>query len=274
MFGNGRARLIIGLIVALFAVISYFTNSQENPVTGEKQRISLTPEQEVAMGLQSAPEMAQQFGGLYPDQAVQQAVKRIGQKIVQESDAHKSPYQFDFHVLNDGQTINAFALPGGQVFITAALLSKLKSEDQVAGALGHEIGHVVGRHSAEQMAKQQLTQGLVGAATVAIADPTSPQASAAIAQYVGNVIGMKFGREDELEADRFGIKYMQEAHYNPEALIGVMEILAQASGGQGRAPEMMSTHPYPENRIAQIRRILDQNKMREMDQGAGSRQAR
>ena len=255
-------RLLIGLVIALISIVTYFSRTQTNPITGEKQRVSLTPEQEVAMGIQSAPEMAQQFGGLYPDQEVQRTVKGIGAKLVEASKAKNSPYQFDFHVLRDDQTINAFALPGGQVFITMGLLKRLKTEDQLAGVLGHEIGHVIGRHSAEQMAQQELTQGLAGAATIALSDPNSPNASAAIAQYVGNVINTRFGREDELESDRLGLDYMQDAGYKPSAMIQVMEILQEAQQGP-RGPEMLSTHPYPENRIAQIRRILDQKKMSE-----------
>lgn len=141
------------------------------------------------------------------------------------------------------------------IFITAGLLKRLRTEDQLAGVLGHEIGHVIGRHSAEQMAKQQLSQGLVNAAVVAAQDPNNPNSSGALAQYVANIISMKFGREDELEADRFGIKYMAQTRYKPQAMIEVLEILRDAMQGQ-RQPEMMSTHPYPENRIAQIEEIL------------------
>src|SRR5690606_13141192 len=145
-------RFLLGAVVAIIAVIGYLNKTQVNPVTGEKQRVSLTPEEEVALGLQSAPVMTEQFGGLYRNSEAQQALKRIGQKLVQNSDASRSPYRFDFHILADAQTVNAFALPGGQIFITLALLQRLKTEDEVAGVLAHEIGHVVGRHSAEQMA--------------------------------------------------------------------------------------------------------------------------
>lgn len=257
-------RVLIGLVIALISIFTYFSRTQTNPVTGEKQRVSLTPEQEVAMGIQSAPQMAAEFGGLHPDQEVQNTVKAIGAKLVEASKAKNSSYPFDFHVLRDDQTINAFALPGGQIFITMGLLKRFKTEDQVAGVLGHEIGHVIGRHSAEQMAQQELTQGLAGAATIALSDPSSPNASAAIAQYVGNVINTRFGREDELESDRLGLDYMLDAGYNPAAMIQVMEILQEAQQGP-RGPEMLSTHPYPENRIAQIRRILDQKRISQQE---------
>ena len=248
-------RLIFGLIAAVIAVFTYFSNTQENPVTGEKQHISLTPEQEVQLGLESAPQMAQQFGGLYPDEKVQQSVKRVGQKIVNSTDVKNSPYQFDFHVLADNKTINAFAVPGGQIFITAALLDKLKNEDQLAGVLGHEITHVIGRHSAEQIAKQQLTQGLAGAAAIATEDPNSPGRNSAIAAYVANLIGLKYGRDDEIESDQLGVRWMVESGYNPEAMIDVMEVL-RAAGGPNRPSEFMSSHPDPDNRIERIQEAI------------------
>jgi predicted Zn-dependent protease len=252
-----QLRLFIAIILAVGSLFTYYSKSQVNPITGEKQHISVTPEQEVAMGLQSAPTMAAEYGGLYPDEKVQTMIKRIGQNLVQNTEARNAPYQFDFHVLANPETINAFALPGGQIFITVGLLKRLKSEDQIAGVLGHEIGHIVARHSAQQMAKQELSSGLVNAVVVATQDPYAPNSSGAIAQYVSHIANMKFGREDELEADRFGIKYTQTVGYNPEAMIDVMNILQQAMGDQRQA-EMMSTHPYPEHRIEQIKKILHQ----------------
>lgn len=252
---NRLGRLLIGIVIAVVSVIGYLSKTQVNSVTGEKQRVSLTPEQEVAMGLQSAPSMAAEFGGLYQDPQAQQAIKQIGQKLVRNSDAARSPYQFDFHILADTRTINAFALPGGQIFITVALLQRLGTEDEVAGVLAHEIGHVVGRHSAEQMATQELMQGLAGAATIALSEPGSERGSAYIAQYVANMLNLKYGRDDELESDDFGVKYMIQAGYNPEALIQVMKVLAEASGGNA-PPEFASTHPSPANRVEKIKNAI------------------
>jgi beta-barrel assembly-enhancing protease len=248
MTNNGlKIRLFIGLIMAAVVFMKYYATEQVNPVTGEKQHVSMTPEQEVAMGLNSAPQMAQEFGGLSGDPKATQLVKRVGQKLVQGTNAGKSPYQFDFHLLADAQTINAFALPGGQIFITEALLSRLETEDQLAGVLGHEIGHVINRHSAEQIAKQELTSGLVGATQIAI-NPSSSQ----IAGFISNMVNMKYGREDELESDKYGVHYLHEVGYDPSGMIRVMEILKEAGGGN-RQSEFMSTHPYPENRIAKIK---------------------
>lgn len=249
-------RILIAVVMAVFAIIGYYSKQQLNPITGEVQHINITPEQEVALGLQSAPQMAQEFGGLYPDQRVQNQVKAVGQRLVKETEAGKSAYQFDFHVLADDQTINAFALPGGQVFITTALLGRLENEDQLAGVLGHEIGHVIGRHSAEHMAQGELMQGLVQATTVATYDPSMGGGqSSAIAQYVAQIVNMKYGRDDELESDKFGVKYMMQCGYEPESMIGVMEILKQASGGRSQS-EFMSSHPSPENRMEHIKQLI------------------
>jgi predicted Zn-dependent protease len=128
----------------------------------------------------------------------------------------------------------------------------LKTEDELAGVLGHEIGHVLGRHSAERIAKQQLTQNLIGAVVVGSGGGYD---TAQIAQMVGNLINMKYGREDELESDSLGLRLMREAGYDPRAMIGVMQALEKASGGS-RQPEFASTHPNPGNRIQKIREEL------------------
>jgi beta-barrel assembly-enhancing protease len=240
-----KMRLILGVVMAIIAVISYYSKTQENPLTGESQQVGMSPEQEVAMGLQSAPQMAQEYGGLYPDNKVQQQIKAVGNRLVNSFDQTlkakgiQNPYRFDFHVLRDDQTVNAFALPGGQIFITVGLLSKLSSEDQLAGILGHEVGHVVHRHSAQQMATSSFFQGLAGAATAV----SGGYGGSEIANYVAQIKMMKFGRDDELESDDFGVQYMIE----------VMEILAEAGGGEMDRDEFMSSHPSPANRVAKIK---------------------
>jgi predicted Zn-dependent protease len=148
--------------------------------------------------------------------------------------------------------VNAFALPGGQVFITDALASRLETEGQLAGVFGHEIGHVVARHGAQRIAKSQLTNGLIGAVAVASED----QRTAMMAAMIGQLVNMKYGRNDELESDRIGVKMMADAGYDPRAMIRVMEVLAEASKG-GAPPEFFSTHPNPENRIGRIQEAID-----------------
>lgn len=255
--GGGAMRLGVAVVMVVVALISYFGSSVYNPVTGEDQHISISPNQEIAMGLQAAPEMIKQHGGLEPNPELQAVVDGVGNKLVQSSAARDTEWQFEFHLLNDPETINAFALPGGPVFITEALLNRLETEGQLAGVLGHEIGHVVARHSAQRIAKEQLTQGVVGAVAVAVTDPENPnsQAAAQIAAVVGQLVNMKYGREDELQSDQLGVRFMAEAGYDPRSLIGVMEILAEA-GGSGGQPEFFSTHPNPENRIMRIQEAI------------------
>jgi predicted Zn-dependent protease len=241
------------------SIIGYYGQSVFNPVTKEKQHVAgITPEQEVALGLQAAPEMEQQFGGLDPDASLQARVNSVGQRLVSQSAAGTTPYRFEFHLLNDPQTINAFALPGGQVFITDGLLKRLQTEGQLAGVLGHEIGHVVARHGAEQIAKQQLTQGLTGAAVMATYDPNDPNSrgSAAVAAMIGQLVTMRFGRQDELEADGLGVRFAGEGGYDPRSMISLMKIL-QESGG-ANPPEFFSTHPNPENRIQRIQAAIQE----------------
>jgi predicted Zn-dependent protease len=250
---NYKVRIAIGVVIALIAVISYFMKTDENPVTGEKQKVSLTVDQEIQLGLQSAPEMIREFGGEYRDQKLQAYIDKIGGKLVHSTEAGSSPYKFDFHLLADQSVVNAFALPGGQIFITMALFDRLKTEDQVAGVLGHEMGHVINRHGAEHIAKQELTQGLIQATDIAAGNP------GVISRFVANMINMKYGRDDELESDDYGVKYLVQSGYKPEAMIEVMQILKEASGG-GNQPEFMSTHPSADNRIEKLKEIIAKHK--------------
>lgn len=251
-------RLLIGLGMAAFSLISYFSSSSVNTVTGEKQYIKISAQQEIAMGLQAAPQMAQQYGGLTRDANAQAMVESVCRKLAALPQVREAGYPLEFHVLADERTINAFALPGGQTFITMALLRRLETEGQIAGVMGHEIGHVLARHGAERMAKQELTQGLSGAAVLATYDPSDPSTmrTSQVAMMIGNLVTMKFGREDELESDNLGVRFMAEAGYDPRAMIRVMEILAEAGGGSKRQPEFFSTHPNPDNRIDKIKAAI------------------
>lgn len=248
-------RILIAAGIVIFSLIKFYSSSDVNKITGEKQYLNLTKHEEITLGLNSAPQMVAEFGGLSRNAQARYVVDSIGQSIVRNSIASQSEYPFDFHLLADQQTINAFALPGGQIFITEGLLERLQNIDQLAGVLGHEVGHVIARHSAQQMAKQELTQGIAGAAGVAGGDTNS----AYYAQVVANMVNMKYGREDELESDDLGVRFMMEAGYNPEALIGVMDILEAASGGN-EVPEFQSTHPSPENRREKIRAAIEKYK--------------
>lgn len=252
---NFKGRIVIAVIIAIIGVITYFSKTETNPITGEKQRVSLSVDQEIQLGLQAAPELIQEMGGEARDSKLNAYIDKVGNRVLSSTEAGKSPFQFEFYLLADNKTINAFALPGGQVFITMGLYKLLKSEDQLAGVLGHEIGHVINRHGSEHMAKHELTQQLVQATQVA----SGGYDQGMIAQYVGQMVNLKYGRDDEIESDKYGVKYLVESGYKPEAMIEVMEILNDASG-KNKSPEFLSSHPNPENRIQKIKEYIEQYK--------------
>lgn len=246
--GKWKIRIFIGLAIVAFAFIQRWSSQEENPYTGRTQTINMSTEQEIAIGLQSAPQIAQQHGGLYPDNQLQNFVDAVGKRLVESSTAAETPYQYEFHLLADGQTVNAFALPGGQIFITHALFSRL-NEAQLAGVLGHEIGHVIGRHSAERIAETNFWKTLSMGASVG-ADMGNVVAG------IGQNTLLTNGRDDELESDQLGVLIMIQAGYDPEEMIRVMEILKEAAG-PNRVPEFQSTHPDPDNRIERIREAIE-----------------
>lgn len=243
-----KIRILIGLAIVAFAFIKKCNNKTENPYTHRVQNIDMTSDEEIKIGLASAPQMAEQHGGLYNDQKLQSYIDMVGNKLVNSSMAKKTPYKYEFHLLADPNTINAFALPGGQIFITYALLSKLENEDQVAGVLGHEIGHVLGRHSAERIAEHEFWKTISTGASVG-AD------MGGLVNGIGQNILLGNGRDDELESDKLGVLFMLNAGYNPEEMIGVMKIL-KAAAGPNKTPEFQSTHPDPENRIEKIKEAI------------------
>lgn len=256
-----KGRLILAAIIALVAILSYYGRPGDvNQITGERQRVVFTEEaDEVQMGLQAVGEMKRQFGGPDPDPQDQAWVRRVGEQLLTALDetlepgGRRNPYRddFQFTLLADPKTVNAFALPGGQVFITRALFRDLKTEGQLAGVLAHEIGHVLERHGNERMAQQQLFEGLAAAGGIAGGDANS----ARMAQAVSGMISMKYGREDELEADQWGVRISYLAGYDPRAMIGVMEVLDRASRGQS-PPEFLSTHPSPPHRVQYIKDLI------------------
>jgi predicted Zn-dependent protease len=273
LFGNnydGSPRIgfhlswIIGAMIILFGVLRYFAHTQVNPVTGVTQHISMTPNQEMSLGLGAAPRMAAQMGGEANPASDPGAreVAKIGQQLATRSDAARSPYasNFHYHLLNDPQTVNAFALPGGQVFITRALLDRLNNEAQLAGVLGHETGHVIWRHSAQQMEKGQLGQTIATGVAVGASSDRNGYAEAAAAQMANQMLQLRYSREDESQADEYGMRYMSQAGYDPHEMLGVMDVLkkleAETPGGQ---PEMLRTHPLATTRIQRVRDLLQQN---------------
>lgn len=244
-------RLLLGIGMALFALVSYFLSAEVNPITGERQYVGLTPQQEIQLGLQSAPQLIQQSGGELRNASAQEFIDDLGFRLVRSSVAADTPWQWEFTVLDNDATVNAFALPGGQVFITTALLNRLDDEAEVAGVIGHEIGHVLARHGAQRIAQSNLTNGLIGAVGVASGDANAQQTAAVI----GQLVNMQYGRDDEIESDRLGVCIMIDAGYDPNELVDVMRVLEEASGGS-RQPEFFSTHPSPDNRVQRIEEVI------------------
>jgi len=250
-------RLFIALLIALFGWFVYMNQVEENPVTKEKQHVSISPSEEIRLGLESAPQMVHEMGGEVPRQDPRaQEVQRMGHYLVSHTVAKDSPWKFQFHLLADTNTINAFALPVGQIFITLGLLNELKTEAELAGVLGHEMGHVIERHAAEQMASSQLGQTLTVAFGTAVSDQSN--SGYQIAAVVNQALQMRYGRKDELEADTWGLKLMTAAGYDPRAMVQVMKVLKGIDHG-GHGAEIFQSHPNPDLRIEQIEAYLKQN---------------
>lgn len=267
--GSGlKARLLIALAIAAFAFISYYSKQKDvNETTGDPERVAMTDEaQEIQLGLQAAPQMISQHGGVTRSAADQDLVDRVGWRLLQALNQdledynranpganRRNPYlnAFQFVLLADKRTVNAFALPGGKVFVTHALYDQLETEGQLAGVLGHEIGHVIMRHGNKRMAKQGLYQGLAGAMGVL----GGGGQGGGMGQMIASALSMKYGRDHELESDDWGVKLCKLSGYDPRAMIGVMKILEKASGGGGQ-PEFMSTHPKPANRVEYIEQAI------------------
>jgi len=250
-------RLGIALAIVLFGLVSYCSNTGGNPITGEKQQVHLSAPQEVALGLQARQQMAAQYGGFYPDKLLRQYVSQVGKQVVERSIASKAPYPFEFHLLRDARISNAFALPGGQVFLTVALLKRLTSEAQLAAVLGHEVGHVVARHGAEHLAKQPFSQMLGAAVSAAASHSEDAQQADAVARAVHQLVNLRYGRDDELESDRLGLRFMTEAGYDPQGIVQLMQMLG-AIRQSGQPPAFFSTHPSPDNRVKRLQTLITQ----------------
>ena len=215
--GGLKARLLIALAIAAFALISYYgAPGDENLITGKVERVAMPEEaQEMQLGLQAAPEMVRQHGGPSRDAAASARVRQVGLELIAaldgslQSAGRSNPYEFNFTLLADPQTVNAFALPGGQVFITEALYRRLNQQGngELAGVIGHEIGHVIERHGNKRMAKQTaIRRAWRPPAAWSAGDEMQSQR---ISQMVTQMISMQYGRDDELESDKWGVRLLR-----------------------------------------------------------------
>lgn len=229
-----------------------------NPSTGRSQFIlPQIAAQTTEMGAAAKPELIQEYGGEVQSAQLRQYVQRVGERLARHVEPEYSDVQWDFTLL-DSDVINAFALPGGHVFMSRGLMEGFTNEAQLAGVLGHEIGHVTALHVDERLSQAMLVQGVAEAASSVAGQSESALVSQAVPVLVG--LGgqgylLKFGRDQEAEADIQGLKYMAAAGYDPAAMLEVLAILSEADQG-GRPPEFLSTHPYPETRLETVRRLL------------------
>ena len=237
-------------VAALLVVALSASGCSTNPATGKRQIALMGEEQEIAMGREADQQIVQQLG-LYEDQDVQAYVNRLGKQLAADSERPNLPWTF--RVVDD-PVVNAFALPGGFIYVTRGLMTHLSSEAELVSVLGHEIGHVTGRHSVEQMSKAQLAQ--IGLIAGMVLKPELAQFGD-LAQTGLGLLFLKYGRDDEREADSLGLRYLVREQYDPREMPQVFETLrrvgeAESQGKQGRVPGWLSTHPAPENRIEAI----------------------
>ena len=250
----------ISFVAIVVAGLASLAGCTKNVATGNSQSNFLSREDEIQIGSEQMPALIQEYGGVVPDPALTGYLTEIGQKVAaQVEDQYKGlPWEFTF--LNS-DVINAFALPGGKVFVSRALVEEMTNEAQLAGVLGHECGHVTAEHADAAIGRRMGLQ--IGAAAISIFAGSAGSAAAAVAGEVvvnsAGVFMLKYDRNQESEADELGIRYMSRAGYNPMGQVQVMEILKRAAGDGGQ-PEFLSTHPLPETRISDLKKKLSGKK--------------
>jgi predicted Zn-dependent protease len=240
-----RSRAPYRPVVAAILAAAMAVACATNPATGKKELILVSEDQEVQIGQAEAKKTISQLGA-YDNPALQDYVSSIGMKLAAASERPQLPWSFT--IVDDPQ-VNAFALPGGPIFITRGILAHMGSEAELAGVLGHEIGHVTARHSAQQMSNAQLAQLGLGVGTILRPD---------LAQYAGlassglQVLFLKYSRDNENEADMLGFRYSVRTGYDPHAMLDLFRMLqgVEVLAGQGRVPGWLTTHPFPEDRLS------------------------
>jgi predicted Zn-dependent protease len=223
-----------------------------NPVTGKSELSLVSESQEIEMGKQASQEVAQSIG-LYNDAAVQSYVSDLGKRMAATTERPNLPWEF--HVVDDA-SVNAFALPGGFIYVTRGLMTSINDEAELATVVGHEIGHVTNRHSVQQISKAQLAQLGLGIGSILSSDIArfGQLASAGL-----SILFLKYSRDAENQADQAGFRYALKQDYDVREMSKVFETLdrlSQSSGG-GKLPEWLATHPNPGNRIKHIEQMLD-----------------
>jgi predicted Zn-dependent protease len=244
--------------IAALALSLTLANCATNPVTGNPNFVTMSESQEIKIGRAEDPKVRKEYGA-YDHEALQQYVNEVGQKLARNS--HRPNLEYHFLVV-DSPEVNAFALPGGYVYITRGILAYLNSEAELAAVLGHEIGHVTARHSVQQISAATAAQ--VGASILQI---FVPQMSGGLGDtalnLLGNALLSGYGREHELEADRLGSEYLARTGYDPQAMVKVVGVLknqelfdAEIAKQEGREPRsyhgLFASHPDNDTRLQQV----------------------
>ncbi|HSN70263.1 MAG TPA: M48 family metalloprotease [Steroidobacteraceae bacterium] len=256
----GRKRITFSIVAGLLAVGGCATN----PVTGESQLALISESQEIELGRSAAEEVGQSMG-LVDDPALQAYVSAIGQRLAANSERPELPWQF---AVVDDPTPNAFALPGGYIFLTRGLLNLMGSEAELATVIGHEIGHVTARHSVAQLSRAQLAQLGLGLGMVLAPELRS------LGDLAGSglsLLFLKYGRDAERQADELGFRYALEQNYDVTEMADVFEAL-QRSGelaGASPVPGWLATHPAEEERIAAVRQRIASLGIQQQDPRTG-----
>jgi len=222
-----------------------------NPATGKQQLAFYSEAEEIQLGLESDKEIVASVG-LYDDPELQAYVEGLGKSLAARSERPNLPWSFK---VVDDPAVNAFALPGGYIYVTRGLLSHMGSEAELSGVIGHEIGHVTARHGINQASKQMLA--MIGLGAVALIDEDLAQLAGAASVGLG-LLFLKYGRDDERQADDLGLRYMTRAGYDPREMAGVFSVLqgVQTAEGGGRLPSWLSTHPDPGARHDRIEKVV------------------
>lgn len=245
------------LILLLFVHLLTGSGCAVNPVTGKQDVVLMSEQQEIALGRKTNQQVLQQYA-VYEDPALQNYVKNVGKKLA--SNSHRTDLVYRFTVL-DSRDVNAFALPGGYIYITRGLLSYLNSEAELAAVLGHEIGHVTARHAVRQYSAAQLAN--IGATLGAIFIPGMNAGGNQLVQLFGTALLRGYGRDHELEADQLGAEYIAKSGYNPQAMLDVIRVLknqelfeTEAAKAEGREPNiyhgLFATHPDNDTRLKEV----------------------
>jgi predicted Zn-dependent protease len=248
-----RAALVpFSSLVLAGALVLVPSGCARNPVTGKNELSLVSESQEIEMGKQSAQQVQQSIG-FYEDPQVQAYVSAIGMKMAKASERPNLPWEF--HVVNDA-SVNAFALPGGFIYVTRGLMTAINDEAELATVVGHEIGHVTNRHSVQQISKAQVAQIGLGLGSVLSSDVAR---LAGLASQGLSVLFLKYSRDAENQADQAGFRYALKQHYDVREMTKVFQTLDRESNlaGGGRLPEWLATHPNPGTRIQNIEKQLD-----------------